>query len=59
MDKETVKPLKDLLVSVRDIDGFPIGKDEDILALSDPPFYTACPNPYIKKFIECLLNLYF
>lgn len=37
---------------MRDIDGFPIGKDEDILALSDPSFYTACPNPYIKQFIE-------
>ena len=52
MDKKSVKPLEELLDSVRDIDGFPIGKDEDILALSDPPFYTACPNPYIKQFIE-------
>lgn len=52
MDRNSVKPLKELLDSVRDIDGFPIGKDEDILALSDPPFYTACPNPYIKEFIE-------
>lgn len=52
MNRNSVKPLKDLLDSVRDIDGFPIGKDEDILALSDPPFYTACPNPYIKEFIE-------
>lgn len=45
------KPLEELLDSVRDIDGFPIGKDEDILALSDAPWYTACPNPYIKDFI--------
>lgn len=52
MDKESVEPLEGLLDSVRDIDGFPIGEDEDILALSDPPFYTACPNPYIKQFIE-------
>jgi DNA modification methylase len=36
----------------RKIEGFPIGKDEDILALSDPPYYTACPNPWIKDFIE-------
>ncbi len=42
MDKTTIKPLKELLDSVRDIDGFPIGEDEDILALSNPPFYTAC-----------------
>jgi len=25
----------------RKIEGFPIGSDEDILALSDPPYYTA------------------
>jgi len=36
----------------REIDGFPIGKDEDILALSDPPYYTACPNPFIEEFIR-------
>ncbi len=30
----------------RKIEGFPIGKDEDILALSDPPYYTACPNSW-------------
>ena len=29
----------------RKIEGFPIGEDEDILALSDPPYYCACPNP--------------
>ncbi|MBN2056798.1 hypothetical protein JW905_17855, partial [bacterium] len=27
----------------RKIEGFPIGSDEDILNLSDPPYYTACP----------------
>lgn len=36
----------------RGIEGFPIGSDEAILALSDPPYYTACPNPFIKDFIE-------
>lgn len=35
----------------RAIEGFPIAKDEDILALSDPPYYTACPNPWISDFI--------
>src|SRR5882672_10196296 len=34
----------------REIEGFPIGKDADILALSDPPFYTACPNPGLATF---------
>jgi len=42
----------------RKIDGFPIGSDEDILALSDPPYYTACPNPFIKDFIERLGTTY-
>jgi len=36
----------------RKIEGFPIGSDEDILALSDPPYYTACPNPFIGDFIQ-------
>jgi len=36
----------------RKIDGFPIGEDEDILKLSDPPYYTACQNPWIADFIE-------
>jgi DNA modification methylase len=36
----------------RKIEGFPIGEDEDILALSDPPYYTACPNPFIENFIK-------
>ena len=34
------------------IEGFPIGADEDILALSDPPYYTACPNPFIQGFVK-------
>lgn len=37
---------------VRHIEGFPIGKDEDIIALSRPPYYTACPNPFIEDFIR-------
>ncbi|MDD4566097.1 MAG: DNA methyltransferase [Eubacteriales bacterium] len=37
---------------VRHIEGFPIAKDEDIIALSNPPFYTACPNPFIEDFIR-------
>lgn len=40
MDKKLINPLEELLDSVRDIDGCPMANDEDILALSDPPFYT-------------------
>lgn len=36
----------------RKIEGFPIGEDEDILAMSDPPYYTACPNPFLEDFIK-------
>ena len=36
----------------RNTDGFPSGSDQDILALSDPPYYTACPNPFFQDFIE-------
>ena len=35
----------------RKIEGFPHGSDEDILDLSDPPYYTACPNPWLANFI--------
>lgn len=31
--------------------GFPVGKDNDILNLSDPPYYTACPNPWVADFV--------
>ncbi|KYK31523.1 MAG: DNA methylase [Theionarchaea archaeon] len=43
---------KELLDEMRNIEGFPLGKDEDIIALSDPPYYTACPNPWIEDFIK-------
>jgi len=36
----------------RKSEGFPIGSDEDILALSDPPYYTACPNPWAASFVR-------
>jgi len=42
----------------RKIEGFPIGEDEDILALSVPPYYTACPNPFIEDFIKCYGKVY-
>jgi hypothetical protein len=38
----------------RKIEGFPTGSDEDILRLSDPPYYTACPNPFLEDFITLL-----
>ena len=35
----------------RQIEGFPVGEVEDILALSDPPYFTACPNPFLGDVI--------
>jgi len=43
--------LKERLPELRERDDFPIGEDEDILRLSDPPYYTACPNPFLADFI--------
>lgn len=46
------KLTKAVIDKVRDIEGFPVGSDEDIIALSDAPYYTACPNPFIEEFIH-------
>jgi len=39
------------LALLRRVAGFPDGSDEAILALSRPPYYTACPNPFLSDFI--------
>ena len=52
---ERRKLTKEDIDKVRNIEGFPIGTDEDIIALSDAPFYTACPNPFIEDFIVLLM----
>ena len=44
--------MRDNLDELRHIEGFPIGEDEDLHALSDPPHYTAYPNPHIAEFIQ-------
>lgn len=43
--------LRRRLPELRKIEGFPIGEDDDIINLSDPPYYTACPNPWLNDFI--------
>ena len=43
---------KDLLQRWKDEVGFPHGEIEDILSLSDPPWHTACPNPFLGAFVE-------
>ncbi|MDX1908008.1 MAG: DNA methyltransferase [Bacteroidia bacterium] len=44
--------LRAKLPELRQIEGFPLGEDEDIINLSDPPYYIACPNPWLNDFIE-------
>ena len=44
--------LRKKLPELKQIEGFPIGEDDDIINLSDPPYYTACPNPWLNDFIE-------
>ncbi|MEX0599661.1 MAG: DNA methyltransferase [Rhodothermales bacterium] len=50
--------LKEKLPELRNRPDFPVGPgggpaaDEDILRLSDPPYFTACPNPFLEDFIE-------
>ncbi|GIV04204.1 MAG: DNA methylase [Fimbriimonadales bacterium] len=51
-DAHRKEPDKDLLQLWKDEVGFPHGEIEDILNLSDPPYYTACPNPFIADFIK-------
>ena len=43
--------LRAKLPELHKIEGFPIGSDDDIVNLSDPPYYTACPNPWLNDFI--------
>ena len=43
---------KDLLQHWKEAVGFPAGMIDAILALSDPPWYTACPNPFLSAFME-------
>ena len=41
---------RDLLQRWKDEVGFPHGEIADVLALSDPPWHTACPNPFLGAF---------
>ena len=47
--KELAEKLKE--PAFRNQDGFPLGSDDAILSMSDPPYYTACPNPWLKCFV--------
>lgn len=36
----------------RKTSGFPKGPDKAILRMSDPPYFTACPNPFLGEFVR-------
>ena len=38
--------------------GFPDGSDDDIVKMSDPPYYTACPNPFLADAIRLFGSKY-
>lgn len=40
--------LRRKLPELKKIEGYPIGEDDDIINLSDPPYYTSCPNPWLQ-----------
>ena len=44
--------IEDDLIKMKEIKGFPNGEIGDILNLSEPPYYTAYPNPYLNEFIN-------
>lgn len=49
--------LRKKLPELKKIDGFPLGEDEDIISLSDPPYFTICPNPWLNEIIaDCELE---
>ena len=53
-----LKLLEEKIRELRTRPDFPLGpdggpaSDEDILRLSDPPYFTACPNPFLGDFVE-------
>lgn len=57
-DEERLQHFRELLrtklldPTLRKVHGFPDGDAEDILALSDPPYFTACPNPFLDLFVR-------
>jgi DNA methylase len=47
--------LAERLPELRRLPGAPLGDDADILAMSLPPYYMACPNPYLTDWLEATM----
>ena len=46
--------LRRRLPELRKLPGCPLGSDDAIVAMSYPPYYTACPNPFIGDWLASL-----
>jgi hypothetical protein len=46
------KRLAERLPKLRQQPGAPLGDDADVLAMSLPPYYTACPNPDLAEWLK-------
>ena len=46
--------LRRRLPELRRLPGCPQGSDDDIVAMSYPPYYTACPNPFVSDWLAGL-----
>lgn len=44
--------LKSQLPALREVPGCPTGDDDAIVDMSAPPTHTACPNPYLREWVE-------
>jgi hypothetical protein len=44
--------LREKVDAIREIPGCPTGSDDAILTMSTPPAHTACPNPYVREWVE-------
>ena len=44
--------LAEQLPDVRSLPGAPLGDDTDVVAMSLPPYYTACPNPDLGDWLK-------
>lgn len=42
----------EMIANVKNINGFPIAEEKDMIEISDAPIYTAGPNPYIESCLE-------
>lgn len=43
--------LRKRLPELKNLEGFPNASYEEIIELSEPPYYTACPNPFIHDYL--------